>query len=428
MIFWYRILFLPLLFLLLPNYVARMWRRRGYLKTLKNRLGCYPEIQAKQEKKRIWIQAVSVGEWLAIKPLIHLLIEMNYEIVVTTTTSTAYQLITNDPMRKLIQFGTFPIDFYLFSQKAWKSINPDLVILMEAELWPEHLHQAKIRSIPTILINARLSDRSFFRYQKFPFFTHWCFDRLSKVLASSQDDGNRFNKLYKKKWVQVTGNLKFDRINQSQYLVESNISREKTIGINQLQKICVVIGASTWAGEEKFLIDQYQQWIQKGYAVKLILVPRHAERRQEIKHLLEQRLLPSVFHSDRVSTSDKATVYVVDTTGDLGDFIKISDIVMIGKSFPPHRGGQTPLEAAFYGKAIVYGPRMSNFRSICRDLEQVNGSVCCQNFSEASSILEEWIQNPNKAKHKGIVAKNFIRSHRGATEKTATIINQMLPL
>ena len=426
MIIWYRILFLPLLFLLLPKYLARMWRRKGYVKTLKNRFGYYPQITRKQEKKRIWIQAVSVGEWLAIKPLINNLIQMNYEIFITTTTSTAYQLISNDPIKKEIQFGIFPIDFYLFSQRAWKSINPDLVLLMEAEIWPEHLQQANIHSVPAILINARLSDQSFYRYQRFPFFTHWCFDKLSKILASSDLDAKRFNKFYKKNIVEVTGNLKFDSVTKTHNPEQNKTTYINEIGGIQLQETCVVVGASTWAREERFLIDQYQKWMQKGYALKLILVPRHAERRQEIKNLLEERSVPFVFRSSGVSTKDETAVYVVDTTGELSDFIKISDIVMIGKSFPPNHGGQTPLEAAFYGKAIIYGPEMSNFKSICQDLEKTGGAVRCQEFSEASVVLQEWIQNPDKAKIVGTAAKNFIRLNVGATKKTASIINQIM--
>ena len=426
MIIWYRIFFLPLLFLLLPKYVARMWRRKGYIRTIKNRFGFYPQILRKQEKKRIWIQAVSVGEWLAIKPLIISLIQMNYEIFITTTTSTAYQLISVDPVRKLIQFGAFPIDFYLFSQRAWKSINPDLVLLMEAEIWPEHLQQAKIRSVPVLLVNARLSDQSFYRYQRFSFFTHWCFSRLCRILASSVYDGERFNKLYEKNIVEVTGNLKFDSVIKSQYSKKCKNIRKQKICTIPSEESCVVIGASTWAREERFLIDQYQEWMLKGYAVKLILVPRHAERRQEIINLLEERSLPFIFHSSGVTTTDETAVYVVDTTGELGDFIEISDIVLIGKSFPPHRGGQTPLEAAFHGKAILYGSEMSNFKSICHDLEKIGGAVRCQNFSEASVILEKWIQYPNKAKIRGVAAKNFIRLNTGATEKTASIIDQIM--
>ena len=156
MIWFYRALFLPALILCAPYYGMRMLRRGGYGLDFSHRFGKQRNLPAPKEKKRIWIQAVSVGEVEALAPLLEKLwANDRIEVVITTTTSTAYKIVREKYAQKCLYTGVFPFDFLPFSNAAWNKIKPDLAILMEGELWPEHMHQAVSRKVPLLLINAR---------------------------------------------------------------------------------------------------------------------------------------------------------------------------------------------------------------------------------------------------------------------------------
>ena len=158
MIWIYRVLFLPLLLVTLPYYLRRMLKRGGYARDFHHRLGFLDRVPAKTAGvKRIWIQAVSVGELLAAAPLLESLQgDAGIEVVLTTTTSTGYTLARERYNDLAAALGVFPLDFWPCSSLAWRRVDPDLVILLEGELWPEHLHQARVRDVPVLLVNARL--------------------------------------------------------------------------------------------------------------------------------------------------------------------------------------------------------------------------------------------------------------------------------
>ena len=210
----YRILYLPGLLIGLPYYLFRMWRRGGYRKGFGNRFGSMGDVPPKRETvRRIWIQAVSVGELMAIEPMLkRLAADASVEVFLTTTTSTGYRVLEGRLASLTAWHGVFPLDFWLFSRKAWKRIQPDLVVLMEGELWPEHIHQAHKRNVPVLLVNARLSDRSFKRHLSFKGLTRHYYRHLDAILAGSGTDHERFTALG---WlpagqVHTTGNLKLD--------------------------------------------------------------------------------------------------------------------------------------------------------------------------------------------------------------------------
>lgn len=190
MIWLYRALFLPALLLSAPYYGLRMLRRGGYGLDFSHRFGRQKNLPPPAEgKKRIWIQAVSVGEIEALAPLIDLLnARGDIETVVTTTTSTGYAVLRKKYAGKIFYAGIFPFDFFPFSKSAWDRIKPDAIAMMEGELWPEHLHRAAERKVPALLINARMSDKSFRRYSRFPHIARRLLDKLSLVAASGELD------------------------------------------------------------------------------------------------------------------------------------------------------------------------------------------------------------------------------------------------
>lgn len=213
MIWLYRLLFLPALVLSAPYYGLRMLRRGGYGLDFSHRFGRQKNLPPPAKgKKRIWIQAVSVGEVEALAPLIDLLCGRGgVELVVTTTTSTGYAILRNKYTGKIFYAGIFPFDFMPFSASAWKRLKPDVIVLMESELWPEHLHRAKEEHVPALLINARMSDKSFRRYSRFPNIARRILGKLSLIAASGELDLGRFIRLgADPRKIFCAGNLKFD--------------------------------------------------------------------------------------------------------------------------------------------------------------------------------------------------------------------------
>ncbi|MCG8526123.1 MAG: 3-deoxy-D-manno-octulosonic acid transferase [Opitutales bacterium] len=431
MLIWvYRFLF-PLLFVLaLPFYLLRMLRRKGYREMLAGRVGNIQVPQKRDAQTRIWIQAVSVGELLAIETLIEQLVATeNVELVISTTTSTGYKLAKEKYEENAIAVVSFPLDFYLFSKKSWNRISPDIAIITEGEIWPEHIHQAHRRNIPLVLINGRISDRSFRRMQKYGFFKNLAFTKVSKVAASSHLDAQRFVEIgVDQSKVSITGNLKFDAVSPNGMDQKTKAAFLSSISKSSSSNL-ILLGASTWPGEEEMLIDISILLKKESLPIDLFLVPRHAERRGELRSMLKGkegirwsfRSNPD-WRSDHTSDEDLLHVYVGDTTGELRKFVEIADVAVIGKSFPPHKDGQTPVEAIALGTPIVYGRTLGNFRAICKNLEEAEA---CVKESEPT-LLKEKLQKllTDQSIRLDLVAKGktvFDRS-KGSTERTLELI------
>lgn len=431
MLWFYRILFLPLLLAVGPFYLRRMWRRGGYRKGFVERFGKIGPTPPSHSRHRIWLQAVSVGEVLAAKSLIESLNKKaEIDWILTCTTSTGYAVAQKELASMVYTVGYFPLDFWWFSRAAWKRIQPDLAILMESELWPEHLHQAKRHQTPVVLVNARLSDRSFRRYRRFRWLTRAMATRhLDLVLAGSEEDAERFRELDTGLKVISGGNLK---------LVSAPLSGLEPSALEavlgslfdpDLKETPVLIGASTWPGEELFLLELQDQAQRDGSPFRLMLVPRHAERALEIATLLEERNRPFTWRSRNLPASGPAprtAIHLADTTGELKQLLTLADVAFIGKSLPPHTQGQTPVEAALQGVPLVYGPGMDNFREICASLERAGATMKCRNREDAAAMLVDLLFNTRKREEQKKAASDWRESNRGGLTKTTDQILNIL--
>ncbi len=433
MIWVYRILFLPLLLIASPYYLWRMRRRGGYAASYRQRFGGTNALPAKTSgRKRVWLQAVSVGEMLAIAPLLEALRrEGNTEVYLTTTTSTGYQLAKEKYAALTIGLGYFPLDFWAFSARAWRHVQPDLCILMEGERWPEHVQQAAGRGVPVLSVNARLSDRSYRRSVQFGFLLRPLTKGITRVLCASKRDEQRFKTLgFPPERLQTTGNLKLD----------VDIPVLPAAGLAQLRRELglgdglVLLGSSTWAGEEAALLTALKTARERGLKVSLVLVPRHAERREELRGLLEKTGLGFHFRSEgpyfaKASKGDGASVVDVavgDTTGELQKFTQLADLVFVGKSLAPHDGGQTPVEAAILEKPLLHGPFMTNFREIIRGLTEAGAVRKVETHDELIRAAVELLQD--EAQRKGLTASahEWHEANRGATARTLAVIRSQL--
>ncbi|MEX0330359.1 MAG: 3-deoxy-D-manno-octulosonic acid transferase [Puniceicoccaceae bacterium] len=416
----YRILYLPGLLIGLPYYLFRMWRRGGYRKGFGNRFGVMGKVPPKRgDRKRIWIQAVSVGELVAIEPMLKRLADDDsVEVFLTTTTSTGYRVLEGRLAPLTSWHGVFPLDFWLFSRRAWKRLQPDLAILMEGELWPEHIYQASRRNVPVILVNARLSDRSFKRHLSFKGLTRHYYHRLEGILAGSQTDQDRFTQLgwLPPERIVSTGNLKLDVLQEAPPEREERAALLAELGFPP-EGTTVLLGSSTWSGEESALIESFINLRSTFPDLRLLIVPRHAERIKELESLVSKYPVQSHFRSKAKQAPAGTEVYIADTTGELHMLTRFADLVFVGKSLPPNEGGQTPVESAALGKPMLFGPNMSNFRDIARNLTQAGAVQRVESPEALQASIHELLLDPGKREDMAKAAYAFIEANRGATDR-----------
>jgi len=425
MLWLYRLLYLPALLLGAPYYLWRMRRRGGYRGSFGQRLGRVADLPPKTPgRPRIWLQAVSVGEMLAIGPMLEAWQrEKSVEIYLTTTTSTGYRLACERYAGIVAGLGYFPLDWWPFSRRAWRQVQPDLVILTEGERWPEHIHQAHRRGVPVVCVNARLSDRSYRRMQRVRWAVASLLGGVTRVLACSEHDAERFRELgIPADRIQSTGNIKLDvAIPRLDEAGRARLRHELGLPPTGL----ILMGASTWAGEEAALIEAFRAARALGVDCALLLVPRHAERRGELEELLGASGFP--FHlRSRGAATGTVDVAVGDTTGELRLFLQLADVAFVGKSLPPHTEGQTPVESAALGRALVFGPGMANFRAIARELVEQGGVVQVPDAAALQSVVVALLRDPDRRAALGAAAQAWHRANVGAVERTLAEVKRVL--
>lgn len=408
-----------------PYYGWRMLRRGGYGLDFSHRFGLQKDLPpVAAGKKRVWIQAVSVGEIEAIAPLVDLLCESGkVEVVLTTTTSTGYAVLRNKYADKILYGGIFPFDFFPFSRSAWRRIKPDAVVLMESELWPEHLHTAKSKKVPAMLVNARMSDKSFRRYSRVPYLARRLLDKLSLIAVSGEIDFSRFISLGANPRKTIcTGNLKFDTRPAAMLDENGKLDLRKQLGFNA--DSFVLLGSSTWPTEEEMLLKAAEKIRAAGIDCRLLLVPRHAERRAEIIELIKN--LPHCVRSREKQARDGTLVYLADTTGELRTLTQIADLAFIGKSLPPNEGGQSPIDCSASSVPMVYGSHMSNFRRICQTLEESAAAVKVADADAAVSEIVRLAKNKNARTALAESAKKWHDSNIGAAKRDFDAVMKIL--
>ncbi len=424
MLWFYRILFVPVLLVLAPAYLWRMRRRGGYGENFAHRFGAHPRLPAKSPGvQRIWLQAVSVGEMLAIGPLVEALRRDGAEIYLTTTTSTGYRLARDRYAKLTLGIGYFPIDWWPFAASAWRRIAPDLVILTEGERWPEHLRQAELRGVPVVCINARLSDRSFARMKQFRPAARLMVGGITRLLPGSTQDEARFRELgVTAEKITTTGNIKLDvPIVALTGAERTQLRRELGLPDGSF----VVLGSSTWPGEEEALLGALQRARAAGLRCSLLLVPRHAERRTEVERVVAATGLRFHFRS-RGAASAEVDVAVADTTGELRRLTQLADVVFVGKSLAPHTEGQTPVEAAALEKPILFGSGMGNFRELSRDLVARGAAREIADAAALGLAVEELLRDPARRTDLAVAAGRWRRENAGAVERTLAVLRAEL--
>jgi len=380
-------------------------------------------------KKCIWLHAVSVGEVNAARTIVKELAKRfgDYEIVITTTTDTGFARATN-------VFGAnhkvfyFPLDFSWIMRRAFNHIYPSLCLLIELEVWPNFVQIADRLNIPVVVVNGRISDKSFSRYEKIKPIAKKIFQKLSLVLAQTDEYAQRFVRIGSpEKRVIVTGSLKYDTA-QITDKVDGADALKAQLGIDNER---LWVAGATGNDEEQILLDVYKVLKQQDQFedLRLVIVPRKPERFDEVAQVIIDAGFDFVRYSsikDNSSRLSKKTPVILgDTMGDLRKFYSLATIIFVGRSLVP-MGGSDMAEAAALGKTTLLGPYASNFKQTVDELLQGNGAIMVKDKQDLLKIMQKCLTEPNFAEQIAHNGREVIRKNQGATEKSIDQIAKFL--
>ncbi|MBN1864233.1 MAG: 3-deoxy-D-manno-octulosonic acid transferase [Victivallales bacterium] len=425
MLLLYNILF-PLAFLFfVPGIVIKLIRRGGVKNSFAERFAIFADQKRKAlESCRgcIWVHSVSVGETVLALALVKAWKEASpsRRFVLSTTTTTG-QKVAQDGAPENVPVFFCPLDMQCLVKKVFKMLQPRALVILETEIWPNMICEARRSDAAAILVNARISDRSAGKYRRMSFFFSQVMRKLSLICVQTELDAERIKSIDKHLEPQICGNMKFD---QCLGLPKTPID---VSGIFGQGENLLILAASTHPGEEKLVLEVFRSLKQKHRNLKLTIVPRHAERGSQIESQIKASGLPFARRSTGfVSAHMSCEVLLADTTGELLDFMRASDIVIMGKSLAGHDEGHNIIEPAMLGKPVVTGSKLRNFRQVLKLLRDDKAVVTVADQKELESELDSLVSDSNRRENLGKRALEAVSRHRGATERTIKLCEKTL--
>lgn len=446
----YTIAVIAMLPLLLAYLVWRGIAQRDYFKNWSERFIGVPlsadrDLREKFFSQRshpksvnLWVHAVSVGETRAAAPLIERWLEQSEHHLVTLTHVTPTGRETGLALFERYMRGErgmprlvsqyLPYDFPWASRLFLRRYRPTLGVLMETELWPNVLNNADRNKIPVALINARLSARSARRLHQFSWLAQPALARLCGIAAQTREDADRLMRASESKpnWAEgsnitVTGNLKFD-VSYSQDQIDLGLSWR-----THWPHRSVWLAASTREDEEDALFAAWKRALAAGSLrdALLVVVPRHPQRFDRVYRLAQAHQLNVLRRSESTELGKETQVWIGDSLGEMFAYIQASDLVLIGGSLIP-LGGQNPIEPCALGRPVFFGPHMFNFKTIATTLLREKAGVQIQSIDEWISRGQALLADQKAYEEMSLLAAQFARSHRGATEKTLGFLKTIL--
>lgn len=421
--FFYNLLYPLVLVVLLPWLVRRMVSRGKYRHKFGQRFAIYSQRvrHRLRDGGRTWVHAVSVGEVLiALKLIRHLRErEPGRRFVLSTTTSTGFAL-ANEQRSDWLEPIYNPLDFFLFTRRALDLIRPDQIVLVEAEVWPNLVCQARHRGIPVALVNARLSPRSESRFRAARLITAPIFNQLDVICVQEPEDVARWQSLgVSRERIVRTGSIKFDDADSATR--EPRDFRPILDALGVPGNAPILLGASTHKGEEAALGRVYKTLKADIPDLLLLSVPRHVERSPEVKSDLEALGLSVQLRSEPASADARPDVLLVNTTGELRDWHACATVVFVGKSLLA-KGGQNPAEPLMAGRATLFGPNMQNFALLVQGLLRHEGAVEVPNEAALPVAVARLLRDAGERERLVRNGQSVIASHRGATDRTCEVL------
>ena len=403
----------------LPWWAVQMVRSGKYRAGIGERLGFVPErLRRAGSQPTIWVHAVSVGEALALAGLIQMVREQNpkYRIVVTTTTATGQQLARE-------RFGAenvfyFPLDFGFAIRPYLRLLRPELVVIAETEFWPNFLRLARKSGARIVVVNARISDRSFPRYRRLRTLFRPVLRNVDRFLAQSDIDRGRLVEIgAPQDRVSISGNLKFD----IKAPKTSALIGQLQVAIKSSSATPVIVAGSTVEGEEAIVLEAFRRALKWYPNAALILAPRHPERWAAVMDLLRASGLPWWKRTEWTThTPIAGGIFLLDSIGELAALYHLATVAFVGGSLVP-RGGHNILEPAHYGIPILVGPHTENFRDIV-DLFIRAGAVDVIPREKFADEMLHLLDTEQKRVLLGRHAIEVVRANSGATARTADVI------
>ncbi|HKU75165.1 MAG TPA: 3-deoxy-D-manno-octulosonic acid transferase [Pyrinomonadaceae bacterium] len=408
------------LLVLIPHFLFKALAHGKYIAGLRQRLGSIPPVNGKPV---IWLHCVSVGETQAARPLAKRLQQQfpHHALVVSTITRTGQNLARDVFRTQAASVFYFPFDWRWTARRALRAINPDAVLIMETELWPNFLRECKARQIPVALVNGRISRQSFRRYNLITFFLRRVLSSLSIAVMQSEMDAERLGALgMPKDKLFTAGNLKFDA-EVAGGLANKTEEIRTRFGLDVGAPL--ILAASTHSNEEEIILESIRQ-----HPVRLMIAPRHPERFKEVAALIQQSGLSWTKRTNPPDPNDtNATVILLDTIGELPATYELAQIVFVGGSIVD-KGGHNVLEPAASGVAIVTGAHTHNFQTIVELMNEANAIVQlpplegCDASHELAHAFAKLLANPEERAALGRRAKQLVTDNQGAADRTMQLI------
>lgn len=439
--FLYNLLFPIGLLVYLPRQFVKMFRRGKYRDKFGQRVAIYDRAthsRLQSGSERTWIHAVSVGEVrIALKLIAQLAaLEPGSRFALSTTTSTGYAVASSAAGRE-VEVLYNALDFWPTIRRAFRTIRPKRLVLVEAEVWPNLVAMARKHRIPIALVNARLSHRSEARFRRFRWVVGPMFRSLDLVCVPEERDVERWATLgIPRQRIRCVGSIKFD-VEQS--------SPAALAATNLCQDRPVLFGGSTHAGEEEILAAALRRLRPEFPELLLVIAPRHVERKGAIRARLDEDGLRVALRSkvrpaasdgrsarpaiERCGASDAGSeidCLLIDTTGELQSWYAVASVVFVGKSLTA-RGGQNPVEPIMAGKPVLFGPHMENFQPLADSLVERGGAIRVHDLDSLTREAAQLLRDRSRAARLVENARSLLGAHAGATRRTAELLVALRP-
>jgi 3-deoxy-D-manno-octulosonic-acid transferase len=425
----YSLLSLVVLAVVSPYFVYQAIRYKKYIGSLRQRLGFLPITFNIDGEESIWIHAVSVGEALTARALAADLKARYPRLrLFVSTTTIAGQQVARRSLPNADAIFYFPFDWGFIVKRTLNLVRPRMFVMMETEIWPNLLRLCRKRGVRTVVVNGRISSRSYPRYRLVrPFFRRVLTD-VDRFCMQSDESARRLVDLgADPSRVMVTGSLKFDSLELPQATVHGK-PRERVLRFFRLSPSrTVIVAGSTMRGEESAVLRAFARIKAVMPSALLILAPRSPERFAEAERLARDAGFVTIRRSELpIDAEPRADVVVLDSIGELAQLYQLATAVFVGGSLADH-GGHNILEPAIFGKPVVFGPHMQNFKEIADAFLTNDAAIRVQSERELDAALLALVTDPVRRAGLGAAARALVEANRGAKTKTLQIIADLLP-
>jgi 3-deoxy-D-manno-octulosonic-acid transferase len=416
--------------LLFPYYAVKIALTGKYRRSIGPKLGFVDEdrFRAMTGQPRIWVHAVSVGEVTAAAPIVAAL-RVRYPqgcIVLSTTTETG-RLMAERLVTGATALIYFPLDIPFVVSKMIRLVRPDIFVPVETEFWPNFLRVCRRMRVKVVMVNGRISPRSFKRYRRTRFFWKPILNKVDQVGVISETDKERIVAMgLPPEKVHVQGNAKYDGLAATASVrLRQDIAAK--LNFAEGEKIWVV--GSTHDGEETVILNVYRRLLETQSDLKLILVPRHIERRDRVVTLLREAGFADFITMRDINDGKRRLeerIVLIDVIGELFRAYSLASVVYCGGSLVP-RGGQNILEPAAWGKVVLYGPSMEDFLNEKALLEKAGAGLSVTGEGDLYAKLNELLQHPEELRDRGAKGREAVIANMGAAKRYASMIGRHLP-